>query len=96
MKTSAKREKEILRGAPHAPFEEFQLAKTEDLVAQLEKTAPKEARVEVAPIEESHHAPCMQEMTAIMLQLPDNPTGVQQIYAMYQYCPICKTAVRVL
>ena len=96
MKLSARREQEILKGVPHTPFEEFSLKKVEDLVAQLEKSRPKEAKVEVTPMEDSHHFPCMQEMTAIMVHDIENPKGTPQIYAMYQYCPHCKTAVRVL
>ena len=96
MKASAKREQEILKGIPHAPFEEFSLKKVEDLVAQLEKSRPKEAKVEVSPMEDSHHSPCMQGMTAIMVHDIENPKGTPQIYALYQYCTVCKTAVRVL
>ena len=96
MKSSAKREYEVLKGIPHTPFEEFPLRKVEDLVAQLEKTRPKEAKVEVTPMEDSHHSPCMMEMTSIMVHDIGNPTGTPQIYAMYQYCPTCKVAVRVL
>jgi len=52
--------------------------------------------VEVTPMEDSHHSPCMQEMTSVMVHDIGNPTGTPQIYAMYQYCPTCKVAVRVL
>ena len=96
MKLSARREKEILKGVPHTPFEEFSLKRVEELVAQLEKSRPKEAKVEVTPMEDSHHLPCMQQMTAIMVHDIENSKGTPQIYALYQYCPICKIAVRVL
>ena len=96
MKSSAKREYEVLKGVPHTPFEEFPLRKVEDLVALLEKSKPKDSKVEVTPMEDSHHSPCMQEMTSIMVHDIGNPTGTPQIYAMYQYCPTCKVAVRVL
>ena len=96
MKPSARREQEILKGIPHTPFEEFSLKKVEDLVAQLEKSRPKEARVEVTPMEDSHHFPCMQEMTSIMVHDIENPKGTPQIYALYQYCHVCRTAIRVL
>ncbi len=96
MKPSARREQEILKGVPHTPFEEFSLKKVEDLVAQLEKSRPKEAKVEVTLMEDSHHSPCMQQMTAIMVHDIENSKGTPQIYALYQYCAICKIAVRVL
>ena len=96
MKYSVKREQEILKGIPHVPFEEFTLKKVEDLVAQVEKSKPKDSKVEVTPMEDSHHAPCMQEMTAILVHDMENTKGTPQIYAMYQYCPQCRTAVRVL
>ena len=96
MRSSPRREREILKGIPHKPFEEFALKKVEELVAQLEKARPKEARVEVTPMEESHHVPCMQEMTAVMVQDPENAEGTPQVHALYQYCPVCQMAVRVL
>lgn len=96
MKSSTKIEHEVLKGIPHVPFEEFSLRKVEELVALLERSKPKDSKVEVTPMEDSHHAPCMQEMTSIMVHDIGNPNGNPQIYAMYQYCPQCKTAVRVL
>lgn len=96
MKTSARREQQILKGMPHSPFEEFSVERTEDLVQQVEKTAPKNSRMEVVPMEDSRHTPCMLEMTAVMLYQPDNPDGHTHIHAMYHYCPTCKIAVRIL
>ncbi len=96
MKVSAKKQAELLKGLPHVPFEEFSLKKVEELVAQLEKARPKESKVEVTPMEDSHHSPCMQEMTAIMIHDLETANGTPQIYAMYQYCPGCRIAVRVL
>lgn len=96
MKASVRREQEILKGLPHTPFEEFSLRKVEELVTLLEKSKPKDSKVEVTPMEDSHHAPCMQQMDSVMVHDIGNPKGNPQIYAMYQYCPICKVAVRVL
>ena len=96
MRAATKKNNGILKGIPHVPFEEFSLKRIEDLVAQLEKTKPKQAKVEVNRMEDSHHSPCMQEMTAVMVHDIDEAKESPQIYAMYQYCSVCKTAVRVL
>jgi hypothetical protein len=96
MKASPKKTREILKGIPHVPFEEFTLKKLDLLVNQLEKTKPKESKVEVSPMEDSHHAPCMQEMTAIMVHDIDQGTEKPHIYALYQFCPNCEIAIRVL
>jgi hypothetical protein len=96
MKTSTRKSEEILKGSPHVPFEEFPLKKAEILVAQLEKTKPKDTKVEVTPMEDSHHAPCRQEMTAIMVHDIDEGKDNPHIYSLYQFCPVCEIAVRVL
>lgn len=96
MKASLRRTQEILKGVPHVPFEEFKVKKVDDLVAQLEKAKPKNARVEVTPMEDSHHSPCMQEMTAIMVHDIEEGKEKPQIFALYQYCPVCQTAIRVI
>ena len=72
------------------------MKKVDDLVTRLEKTRPKQAMVEVIPMDESHHVPCMQEMIAVMVHDPENASETRQIHAMYQYCPVCQTAVRIL
>lgn len=84
------------KGAPHAPFEEFSVKELDRLVGELEKSKPKDAKVEVSAMEESHHSPCMQEMQAIVVQSNDVEGQLLQTYSMYQYCPACKIAVRVL
>jgi hypothetical protein len=52
--------------------------------------------VEVTPMEDSHHAPCRQEMTAIMVHDIDEGKDNPHIYSLYQFCPVCEIAVRVL
>ena len=96
MKVSPKKTKEILNGIPHAPFEEFPLKKIEELVAQLEKNKPKDSKVDVTLMEDSHHAPCMKEMTAIMVHDIDQGNARPNIYALYQFCLVCEIAIRVL
>lgn len=103
MKASPRRTQQILKGIPHTPFEEFKLKKLDDLVALLEKTKPKSAKVEASPMEGTHHSPCMQEMTAIMVHdIYEEKEGEKkegekhpQIYALYQYCSVCGIAMRV-
>ncbi len=100
MKASPRRTQQILKGIPHAPFEEFKVKKLDDLVAQLEKAKPKNAKVEVSPMEDSRHSPCMQEMTAVMVHdIDDTKDGGTKekphIYALYQYCSVCQIAMRV-
>ena len=78
------------------PFEEFSVKELDRLVGELEKTKPKDATVEVSAMEESHHSPCMEEMQAIVVQSNEASGRVVQTYSMYQFCPTCKIAVRVL
>lgn len=78
--------------ASHMPFDEFSVKDLDKFLNELEKEKPKDATVEVSPMEDSHHSPCMGEMQAVVVQ----SVGPQGAYSMYQYCPICKIAVRVL
>jgi hypothetical protein len=66
------------------------------LVGELEKTKPEGATVDVSAMEDSHHSPCMQEMQAIVVQIVAPEGEPVQTFSMYQYCPACKIAVRVL
>ena len=96
MKKTVKKSPKLLNGYPHMPFDEFPLKKSEDLVVELEKTMPEGAKVEVTPMEESHHSPCMQEMTAIMVHNIIEGRESPDIFTIYQFCPTCHIAVRVL
>ena len=96
MKTPPKKNTEPQTSIPHVPFEEFTLKKVEELVARLEKVKPKNAKVDVSLMEDSHHAPCMREMTAIMMHDIDQGNPQPNIYALYEFCQTCETAIRVL
>lgn len=96
MKAPPKKAREILNGIPHTPFEEFALKKIEELVAQLEKNKPKDSKIDVSLMEDSHHAPCMREMTAVMVHDIDQGNVRPNIYVLYQFCPTCEIAIRVL
>jgi hypothetical protein len=78
------------------PFEEFTVKDIDHLVKDLEKTKPADAVIDVSAMEGSNHSPCMQEMQAIVVQSVDTEGQPVQTYFMYQYCPACKLAVRVL
>ncbi len=87
---------QLLNGYPHIPFDEFPLKKSEDLVVELQKHMPEGAKVEVTNMEESHHSPCMQEMVGIMVHDIEEGKPSSEIYTIYQFCPTCHVAVRVL
>ena len=96
MKTTPKKLVETQAAIPHVPFEEFTLKKVDELVIKLERVKPKNSKVDVSLMEDSHHAPCMREMTAIMVHDIDQGDSRPNIYALYEYCPSCETAIRVL
>ncbi len=97
MKKTAKKSPQLLNGFPHIPFDEFPLKRSEDLVVVLEKNMPEGAKVEVTPMEDSHHSPCLQEMVAIMVHnIEEGKEAASDIFTIYQFCPSCHVAVRVL
>ncbi len=96
MSRAVRRPAEKDRGALHMPFEEFSVKDLDQLVRELEKAKPAGAIVEVSAMEDSHHSPCLQEMQAIVVQSVDPEGRPVQTYFMYQYCPVCMLAVRVL
>ncbi|HZD12370.1 MAG TPA: hypothetical protein VE177_02485 [Candidatus Binatus sp.] len=71
----------------------------DELVSQLEKSKPDGSLVEVTPIEDMQHSPCMQEMSTVVVhadeaqKMPEHPN---ELVAVYQYCAACKSAVRIL
>src|ERR1700740_3176161 len=84
------------RDVVRMPFEEFSVKDIDHLVGELDKTKPEGAVVDVTAMEDSHHSPCLQEMQAIVVQSVGPEGQPVQTYSMYQYCPTCKIAVRVL
>lgn len=93
---ASKRVPEGMKGALHAPFEEFSIKTIELLVNSLEKAKPEGATVEVSNMEDTHHSPCMSEMQAIVVQTVGQEGQPSHTHSMYQVCVVCKTAVRVL
>jgi hypothetical protein len=96
LKKTARKSARPLNGFPHFPFDEFPLKKSEDLVVVLEKNMPEGAKVEVAPMDDARHSPCMQEMVAIMVHDIEEGKEASDVYTIYQFCPACQVAVRVL
>jgi hypothetical protein len=94
--TGKPRSTDKARKLTHVPFEEFSVKDTDSLVRELDKTKPLGAIVEVSPMEDSHHSPCLQEMQAVVVQSVGPEGQPVQTFSMYQYCPVCKIAVRVL
>ena len=80
----------------HMPFEEFPLKEVDQLVHELEKTKPAGSTVIATPMEDSHHSPCFTEMIAVMVHTAGGENQPGEIHSIYQYCPVCKIAVRVL
>ncbi len=93
---AGKKNPQTINGFPHVPFNEFPLKRSEDLVVVLEKSKPEGAKIEVTPMEESHHSPCMQEMISIMVHDIEEGKETSEIFTIYQFCPSCHVAVRVL
>ena len=83
----------------HVPFQEFQAKTLDELVSELEKTKPDGSLVEVTPIEDMQHSPCMQEMSTVVVHGDETHTVQEhpnEMVAVYQYCAACKAAVRIL
>ena len=83
-------------GFAHLPFDEFSVKDLDHLVQELDRSKPAGAVVDVSVMEDAHHSPCMSEMQAIVVQTMGPEGQPVQTYSMYQFCPVCKTAVRVL
>ena len=96
MSKTARATQERVRSREHLPFEEFPLNEVDSLVHELDKVKPSGSTVIVTPMEDSHHSPCLKEMIAIMVHTSGKDDQPSEIHSIYQYCPECKIAVRVL
>ena len=85
-----------MKGGGHMPFEEFPLKEVDQLVHELDKVKPPGSIVIATPMEDSHHSPCFTEMIAVMVHTAGADSQPGEIHSIYQYCPVCKIAVRVL
>jgi hypothetical protein len=85
-------------GVPHLPFQEFTAASLESLLSLLKKARIKDSEIEVSTSEESQHTACSVPLVHILVMTAkgDGDTSYRDLAALYQYCPICRQAVRVL
>src|SRR5260370_16580225 len=90
----AKEEK--MKGGGKMAFEEFPMKEVDQLVRELDKVKPAGSTVIATPMEDSHHSPCLKEMIAVMVHTAGTDDQPGEIHSIYQYCPECKIAVRVL
>ncbi len=96
MSKTARATQERMKAGGHVPFEEFPLKEVDQLVHELDKVKPAGSTVIATPMEDSHHSPCFKEMIVVMVHTPGNDDHPGEIHSIYQYCPECKIAVRVL
>lgn len=89
----------IAGGIPHMPFQEFTASSLEQLLEDLKKAKIPDARIEVSASEDGRHYACSKPLVNVLVYT-SHSLGEEQEYkdliALYQYCPDCKNAVRVL
>jgi len=89
----------IAGGIPHMPFQEFTANSLEQLLAELKKAKIPNARIEVSTSENGRHYACSKPLVNVLVYT-SHSLGEEQEYkdllALYQYCPDCKNAARVL
>ncbi len=81
------------------PFQEFEATSVDQLVNDLKRAKIPDAAIEVSTSDDGRHYACSKSLVNILVYTSQN-LGEQQEYkdlvALYQYCPDCKNAVRVL
>jgi hypothetical protein len=89
----------MIGGIPHMPFQEFTANSLEHLLAVLKKAKVPDAQIEVSASEDGRHYACSKPLLNVLMYT-SRSVGEEQEYkdllALYQYCPDCKNAVRVL
>ena len=89
----------IAGGIPHMPFQEFTVNSLDQLLAELKKAKIPNARIEVSTSEDGRHYACSKSLVNVLVYT-SHSLGEEQEYkdllALYQYCPDCKNAARVL
>jgi len=87
-----------LNGVPHLPFQEFTASSLEALLNLLKKARIKDSEIEVSTSDESQHTTCSKPLFHVLVMTAKD-TGIgeyKDLAALYQYCPECHQAVRVL
>jgi hypothetical protein len=89
----------ISGGIPHLPFQEFKSSSLERLLTDLKNVKIPHSQIEVSSSEDARHYACSKPLVNILMYT-SNSLGRDQEYkdliALYQYCPGCKNATRVL
>ena len=85
-------------GVPHLPFQEFTASSLEALLGLLKKAKIKDSEIEVSTSEESQHTMCSRPLVHVLVMTAKGEGGGEHkdLAALYQYCPECHAAVRVL
>jgi hypothetical protein len=87
-----------LNGVPHLPFQEFTAPSLEALLTLLKKARIKNSEIEVSNSDESQHTTCSKPLVHVLVMSTKNTgeASYKDLAALYQYCPECHLAVRVL
>ncbi len=90
--------KMVEKGVPHLPFQEFKVENLEQLLRMLERYKVAGSKIEVAE-SEGGHSFCPEHLIHILVPVdhyPVNREMYREVELLYQYCPSCRLAVRVL
>ena len=90
--------RKILTGVPHLPFQEFRVPSLEGLINLLKKAKIVDSEIEVSSSEEAQHPACSKPLVHVLIMTARNVAGgeYRDLKALYQYCPGCGNAVRIL
>ncbi len=90
--------RKILAGVPHLPFQEFRAPSIEGLISLLKKAKIEDSEIEVSSSEEGQHPACSKPLVHVLIMTARNVEGgeYRDLKALYQYCPGCGNAVRIL
>ena len=86
------------KAAPHLPFAEFEAESLEKLLKLLEDYKVAGSKIEVSESASSHTF-CQTPLIHILVPFdhyPVNKDVYREVELLYQYCPSCHLAVRVL
>lgn len=88
----------VMNGVPHLPFQEFKVSSLDSLLSILKKARIKDSEIEVSSTEEGRHTTCSKPLLHVLVMTARNVGGgeYRDLAALYQYCPGCGNAVRIL
>jgi hypothetical protein len=92
------RSKVAEKAAPHLPFEEFKVESLEALLKLLERYKVSGSKIQFAE-SESGHTFCQKQLIHVLVPFdhyPVNKHMYREVELLYQYCPTCRLAVRIL